>query len=149
MARKSSPKPPRESLGAEPPAGETTEHIVTFGEAFAGAVIDVVRPLLLRLPGIVIPTDGPGQEAIGAKFQWLSDQVSDLRREVEQLRIQGRRVPSKETLFEERMNKALQVRGLDRKAILAIWKIYEDLGNSLVSPDAKRQRRSRAARRSV
>ena len=30
------------------------------------------------------------------------DQGSDLRREVEQLRIKGRRVPNKETVFEER-----------------------------------------------
>ncbi len=97
---------------------------VTFGEALTRVVIDVVRPLMLRLPGTVIPTDGPGHEAIGAAIQRISDQGSDLRREVEQLRIKGRRVPSKETLFEERMNKALHLCGLDRKAILAIWKKY-------------------------
>jgi hypothetical protein len=126
---------------------DTTEHLLEFEEAFALGVMDVVRPLRLRQPGTVIPTDRPGLRAIGAWFQWLSDQVSDLRREIDQLRIKGRRVPSKEALFEGQMNKVLQVYGLDRKARLEIFKIYNDLYGSRASKDAMRQRRSRAASR--
>ncbi len=147
MARKA-PIVSRELPTAERQVG-ATERVMTFGEAFTEAVIDVVRPLMTRLPGTVIPTDGPAQEAIEAVIQQLLDQVADLRREVDQLRMKGRRVPSKETLFEERMNTALRESGVDRKTILRIWKNYQDLDDARVGSDAKRQRRSRAARRFV
>jgi hypothetical protein len=122
---------------------------VNVGEALTAAIIDVVRALRRRSAGSVIPTNGPGHEAIGAVIQRLQDQVSDLRRDVDQLRMQGRRAPSKETLFEKQMNTALEESGLDIKTIHKIWKKYQDLGAPRGGEDAKRQRRSRAARRSL
>jgi hypothetical protein len=143
MARRT--KPPAPPVEPAPPI----EPVLFFGEVFRRAVLSVMEPFVGKpLPGMIAVMDGPAQRAIEAFLNHLLDRLDDHRRELDQLRIKGRRVVGKETLVRERLTAALRAYGHTDREIRAILNLYDKQGDRrIVSDAAIRQRASRATRR--